>query len=93
VLLGDGGQRAGSVVHVVEGNGIVAVYLGHEKVRNSSSVPRAPTTATASPMPVVVVATCSQVGTRGRWSSCGCAGPRAAVARCGGMRRKGARLV
>ncbi len=28
-----GGQRAGAIVHVVEDNGIVQVYLGHEKIR------------------------------------------------------------
>jgi hypothetical protein len=93
-LLGDGGQRAGSVVHVVGGNGIVAVYLGHEEIRELSSVPRAPNTATPAP----------DAGGGGRdlqsgrnsaarWSSCGSAGPKAAVTRCGGTRHKGATLL
>jgi hypothetical protein len=65
VLLGDGGQRAGSVVHVVEGNGIVADYLGCEEIRelllgSQGHLPQ----QRRPPMPAMVIATCSQVGTR-----------------------------
>jgi hypothetical protein len=51
------------------------------------------TAGSGEQMPAVVIAACSQVGTRRHGgSSCGSGGPKAAVTRCGGTRRTDARL-
>jgi hypothetical protein len=95
VLLGDGGQRAGSVVHVVEGNGIVADYLGCEETRelllgSQGHLPQQGRPPDAGDGDRDLR---SGRNSAARWSSYGSAGPRAAATHCGGTRHKGARLL